>query len=72
MRWDHSLDYSPDHSPGKDGGRYQLEYLLHGKDNDRSNLENTVSELFLIRQGINLIQILSDTEKREAAKAWRQ
>ena len=66
---DHSLDYSPDHSPGNDGGRYQLEYLLHGKDNDRSNLENTVSELFLIRQGINLIQILSDTEKREAAQS---
>lgn len=66
---DHSPDYSPDHSPGNDGGRYQLEYLLHGKDNDRSNLENTVSELFLIRQGINLIQILSDTEKREAAQS---
>ena len=65
---DHSPDYSPDHSPGKDGGRYQLEYLLHGKDNDRSNLENTVSEL-LIRQGINLIQILSDTEKQGGSQS---
>ena len=60
----HALDRSSEHG----GGRYQLEYLLHGKNSDRSNLEDTVSELLLIRQGINLIQILSDTEKREAAQ----
>lgn len=60
----HALDHSSEHG----GGRYQLEYLLHGKNSDRSNLEDTISELLLIRQGINLIQILSDTEKREAAQ----
>ena len=62
----HALDVS---SKNSGGGQYQLEYLLHGKKSDRSNLEDTVSEIFLIRQGLNLIQILSDTGKREEAKS---
>lgn len=48
---------------------YELEYLLQGQATDRENLEKTISELFAVRQGLNLIHILSDSQKREEAKA---
>ncbi len=48
--------------------QYEMEYLLQGKDSDRENLEQTVSQLFLIRQGLNLIHILSDASKRDEAR----
>lgn len=49
--------------------QYELEYILQGKRSDKENLEQTVSQLFLIRQGLNLIHILSDAEKRDEARA---
>ncbi len=49
--------------------KYELEYLLQGQATDRENLEKTISELFAVRQGLNLIHILSDNQKREEAKA---
>jgi len=49
--------------------QYELEYLLQGTRTDRENLEKTVAELFAIREGMNLIHILSDAEKRQEAKA---
>lgn len=67
----HALDVGNDRGAGngvRNGERYELEYLLHGKKSDRENLENTVGQLFLIRQGINLIQILSDSGKRQEAQ----
>lgn len=48
--------------------QYEMEYLLHGADSDRKNLEDTVSQLFLARQGLNLIHILSDSSKRAEAR----
>lgn len=48
--------------------QYEMEYLLKGADSDRKNLEEAVTQLFLIRQGLNLIHILSDTDKREEAR----
>ncbi len=49
--------------------QYEMEYLSQGRPSDRENLEAAVSRLFLIRQGWNLIHILSDREKRGEAKA---
>lgn len=49
--------------------KYELEYILQGEDRDRENLEKTVAELFAIREGLNLIHILSDSQKREEARA---
>lgn len=49
--------------------QYELEYLLQGAKTDRENLEETVTELFALREGMNLIHILSDAEKRQEAKA---
>ncbi len=48
--------------------QYEMEYLLKGGKSDRKNLEETAAQLLLIRQGLNLIHILSDSEKREEAK----
>lgn len=49
--------------------QYQIEYLLTGGDNERSNLADTVKQLLAVREGMNFIHILSDTQKREEAKA---
>lgn len=49
--------------------QYELEYLLHGKKTDQENLEETVTQLFLIRQGMNMIYLLSDSGKQEEARA---
>lgn len=49
--------------------QYQMEYLLIGGEDDRSNLADTVKQLLIVREGLNLIHILSDSQKREEAKA---
>lgn len=48
--------------------RYELEYILQGEGTDRENLEKTVMELFAVREGLNLIRILSDPQKRDEAR----
>ena len=48
--------------------QYEMEYLLHGKNSDPDNLRDTMSQLLLIRQGLNLIHILSDPTKRDEAR----
>lgn len=48
---------------------YEMEYLLQGRNTDQENLEAVLRELLLVRQGLNLIHILSDGEKREQARA---
>lgn len=49
--------------------RYEFEYVLEGENRDRGNLEKVVAELFAVREGLNLIHILSDSAKREEARA---
>lgn len=45
--------------------QYELEYILQGERTDKKNLEKTIEQLFLVRQGLNFIHILSDHTKRE-------
>ncbi|MCI8950398.1 MAG: hypothetical protein HFG49_10210 [Lachnospiraceae bacterium] len=47
---------------------YELEYLLFGKETDRENLVKTVERMLAVREGMNLIHILGDSEKRNQAK----
>ncbi|WP_432626353.1 DUF5702 domain-containing protein [Brotaphodocola sp.] len=47
---------------------YELEYLIAGKDSDKANLMGALERLLAVREGINLIQILSDSQKRSEAK----
>ncbi len=48
---------------------YELEYLLFGQDTDRENLTQTLEMLLAVREGMNLIHILEDSEKREQARS---
>lgn len=48
---------------------YEMEYLLFGRDTDKENLVQTVEMLLAVREGMNLIHILGDSEKRSQARA---
>ena len=48
---------------------YEIEYLLFGNASDRENLSDAVHRLLAVRSGLNLIHILSDSGKREQARA---
>lgn len=47
---------------------YELEYLLFGKETDQENLVKTVERMLAVREGMNLIHILGDSEKRNQAR----
>lgn len=47
---------------------YETEYILFGKTQDRENLKSAVSTLVAVREGMNLIHILSDPQKRQEAQ----
>ncbi len=47
---------------------YETEYILFGHAGDQENLAAVVGRLLAVREGMNLIHILSDTTKREAAR----
>ena len=50
--------------PSEDGQlRYQMEYILCGKDSDRRNLEGTAARLLLIREASNGIYLFTDEER---------
>lgn len=48
---------------------YETEYLLFGYSGDRENLSAAASRLLAVREGLNLIHILSDPQKRGEAEA---
>lgn len=50
------------------GAAYEVEYLIGGKMLDEENLSSTVARLLAVREGLNLIHILSDGQKREEAR----
>lgn len=47
---------------------YEMEYLIAGQGTDKENLSNTAVRLLAVREGLNLVHILSDSEKREQAR----
>ncbi len=49
-------------------GAYEIEYMLYGGESDREDLEACVRELLLLRSGLDLIHIFSDSEKRGQAE----
>lgn len=52
-----------------DGGLdYEIEYLIGGKKIDEENLALVVRRLLAIREGLNLIHILGDGQKRQEAQ----
>ena len=57
-------------SPEKKGsGGLEIEYVLNGKENDYENLSDTAMRLIAIREGMNLVYLFQDSEKRTQARA---
>ena len=46
---------------------YELEYILNGAGSDRANLESTVLKLLAIREGLNYMHIIRDSDKVQLA-----
>lgn len=49
--------------------QYEQEYLLSGQNTDRANLKKTAEQLIKVREVMNLIHLLGDSEKRGEADA---
>lgn len=49
--------------------RYQLEYILSGKETDAENLEKTAEKLFLLREAANCAYLFTDTARVREAEA---
>lgn len=49
--------------------KYQLEYLLSGKESDLENLESVVEQILWIREGINFAYLMSDSKKTAEAES---
>lgn len=47
---------------------YELEYILQGMERDKDNLAGVLNLLTAVRQGLNLVHILSDSAKRQEAR----
>ena len=48
-----------------DALRYQIEYLVAGKESDVENLRSVANRLCLLREAANAMYLLSDTKKRQ-------
>ena len=46
-----------------------MEYILYGSPIDGSNLSSSVAGLLAVREGLNLIHILTNPKKRQEAEA---
>ncbi|WP_124068344.1 DUF5702 domain-containing protein [Clostridium sp. E02] len=47
--------------------KYEMEYMIAGRKSDQDNLGQTLAEILAIREGLNLVHILSDSQKRQEA-----
>lgn len=50
--------------PAAGGLRYQMEYILSGKNSDRENLKAVAGRLLLVREGVNAACLMADPGKR--------
>ncbi len=55
-------------SENKKEFQYEIEYILYGSPIDGSNLSSSVTRLLAVREGLNLIHILTDPQKRQEAE----
>lgn len=49
--------------------QYEMEYLLNGESCDRDNFASTIEKLVLMRNGINILTLLSDSTRMAEIKA---
>ena len=63
------LDYMPNYTTKDlENPRYDLEYILAGKNSDKENLATVSQRLILLRQAMNYMYIVTDTQKKAAAR----
>lgn len=55
-------------SEEKKNTAYEREYMLGGRSTDEENLKAAAAKILAVREGLNLIHILSDSQKR--GEAW--
>lgn len=69
--WEYLMEKCSSYSSNKEKAvlKYQIEYLLSGKDSDLENLEKTVEDILRIREGVNFIYLISDQGKVQEAEA---
>lgn len=53
----------------KSGAKYEVEYLIYGKSKDSDNLKTVLNRIMWIREGINLIYLMSSNHMSEAEAA---
>lgn len=51
-----------------EGLRYEIEYILKGKKTDSENLSAVANDLLLLREAANVIYIIGDSGKKNAAR----
>ncbi|MDO4266477.1 MAG: DUF5702 domain-containing protein [Eubacteriales bacterium] len=56
------------HPETKGSGGLEVEYVLNGKETDYENLADTAMRILALREGMNLIYLFSDSEKRAEAR----
>ncbi len=61
---------SKDEIPPSGNESLELEYILNGKECDRDNLAQFVTQLVTLREGLNLIYLYTDSTKRNEARAF--
>lgn len=64
--------YDKEGNFSKDSGKlldYMLEYILYGKKSDKENLKSSIKELSLLREGVNLAYLFTDSAKKKEAEA---
>ena len=65
----HNKEKLHEETPSKSNA-LEVERLLFNKNSDIDNMKSTVYRLLLIREGLNLMHIYSDTNKRETAREF--
>ena len=72
--WEYLMEKCSRYSETKEKSvlKYQIEYLLKGKESDLENLEHVLKDILLIREGINYFYLISDKGKVAEADslAW--
>ena len=49
--------------------KYELEYIISGKDSDKENLASVVEKIVLAKTGVNMAYLITDKEKMEQVSA---
>ena len=64
------LKFGNYNNPGKNTVlKYELEYVISGKDSDKENLASVVEKIVLAKTGINMAYLITDKEKMEQVSA---